>query len=233
MHTSFCSRGNIFSDIFTANSISSRYPAPLNSEKQKSHRLSLSLSPARVMLVLIFYSHHAPILISCTRSSQASSSSRLPGSRRSTARALYSRPSALLGVFPAARFPQAANPSWGCSSRAPGPWHGRHQAPGTSSPARSSASCSARVAPSGLQFPWPALLPADRALLYLNFVRELVVEFASAPGSCSLFPQLAVLAPILVLVARALWQNLPSYWVHMHLPLSQSPQTAMHVHQIT
>jgi hypothetical protein len=26
------------------------------------------------------------------------------------------------------------------------------------------------------------------------------------------------------------WQNLPSYWAHMHLPLSQRPQTAMHVH---
>jgi hypothetical protein len=32
---------------------------------------------------------------------------------------------------------------------------------------------------------------------------------------------------------RCLWQNLPSYWAHMHLPLSQRPQTAMHVHQIT
>jgi hypothetical protein len=30
-----------------------------------------------------------------------------------------------------------------------------------------------------------------------------------------------------------LWQNLPSYWAHMHLPMSQRPQTAMHVHQIT
>jgi hypothetical protein len=30
-----------------------------------------------------------------------------------------------------------------------------------------------------------------------------------------------------------LWQNLPSYWAHMHLSLSQRPQTAMHVHQIT
>jgi hypothetical protein len=30
-----------------------------------------------------------------------------------------------------------------------------------------------------------------------------------------------------------LWQNLPSYWAHMHQPLSQRPQTAMHVHQIT
>jgi uncharacterized protein (DUF2236 family) len=29
------------------------------------------------------------------------------------------------------------------------------------------------------------------------------------------------------------WQNLPSYWAHMHLSLSQRPQTAMHVHQIT
>jgi hypothetical protein len=25
----------------------------------------------------------------------------------------------------------------------------------------------------------------------------------------------------------------PRYWVHMHLSLSQRPQTAMHVHQIT
>jgi hypothetical protein len=25
----------------------------------------------------------------------------------------------------------------------------------------------------------------------------------------------------------------PSYWAHMHLSLSQRPQTAMHVHQIT
>ena len=30
-----------------------------------------------------------------------------------------------------------------------------------------------------------------------------------------------------------LWQNLPSYWAHMHLTLSQRPQTTMHVHQIT
>jgi hypothetical protein len=30
-----------------------------------------------------------------------------------------------------------------------------------------------------------------------------------------------------------LWQNLPSYWAHMHLSLFQRPQTAMHVHQIT
>jgi hypothetical protein len=30
-----------------------------------------------------------------------------------------------------------------------------------------------------------------------------------------------------------LWQNLPSYWAHMHLPLSKRPQMAMHVHQIT
>jgi hypothetical protein len=30
-----------------------------------------------------------------------------------------------------------------------------------------------------------------------------------------------------------LWQNLPCYWAHMHLPLSQRPQAAMHVHQIT
>jgi hypothetical protein len=29
------------------------------------------------------------------------------------------------------------------------------------------------------------------------------------------------------------WQNLPSYWAHMHMSLSQRPQTAMHVHQIT
>jgi hypothetical protein len=28
------------------------------------------------------------------------------------------------------------------------------------------------------------------------------------------------------------WQNLPSYLAHMHLTLSQRPQTAMHVHQI-
>jgi hypothetical protein len=30
--------------------------------------------------------------------------------------------------------------------------------------------------------------------------------------------------------APLLWQNLPSYWAHMHLPLSQRPQMAMHVH---
>jgi hypothetical protein len=30
-----------------------------------------------------------------------------------------------------------------------------------------------------------------------------------------------------------LWQNLPSYRAHMHLSLSQRPQTAMQVHQIT
>jgi hypothetical protein len=29
------------------------------------------------------------------------------------------------------------------------------------------------------------------------------------------------------------WQNLPSYLAHMHLSLSQRPQTVMHVHQIT
>jgi uncharacterized coiled-coil protein SlyX len=29
------------------------------------------------------------------------------------------------------------------------------------------------------------------------------------------------------------WQNLPSYWAHMHLSLSHRPQTAMNVHQIT
>ena len=32
---------------------------------------------------------------------------------------------------------------------------------------------------------------------------------------------------------KPLWQNLPSYWAHMHLSLSQRPQMAMHVHQIT
>jgi hypothetical protein len=32
--------------------------------------------------------------------------------------------------------------------------------------------------------------------------------------------------------ACPLWQNLPSYWAHMHLSLSQRPQTVMHVHQI-
>jgi hypothetical protein len=31
----------------------------------------------------------------------------------------------------------------------------------------------------------------------------------------------------------SLWQNLPSYWAHMHLSLSQRPQMAMHVLQIT
>jgi hypothetical protein len=30
-----------------------------------------------------------------------------------------------------------------------------------------------------------------------------------------------------------LWQNLTSYWAHMHLSLSQRPQTTMHVHRIT
>jgi hypothetical protein len=34
-------------------------------------------------------------------------------------------------------------------------------------------------------------------------------------------------------VTHRMWQNLPSYWVHMHLSLSSRPQTAMHVHQIT
>jgi hypothetical protein len=29
------------------------------------------------------------------------------------------------------------------------------------------------------------------------------------------------------------WQIFPSYWAHMHLSLSQGPQTAMDVHQIT
>jgi hypothetical protein len=33
-----------------------------------------------------------------------------------------------------------------------------------------------------------------------------------------------------VLLDRMLWQNLPSYWAHMHLSLSQRPHTAMHVH---
>ena len=37
----------------------------------------------------------------------------------------------------------------------------------------------------------------------------------------------------LILLRYQLWQNLPSYWAHMHLSLSQRPQTAMHVHQIT
>jgi hypothetical protein len=34
-------------------------------------------------------------------------------------------------------------------------------------------------------------------------------------------------------IPHYLWQNLPSYWAHMHLSLSQRPQTDMHVHQIT
>jgi hypothetical protein len=29
------------------------------------------------------------------------------------------------------------------------------------------------------------------------------------------------------------WQNLPSFWAHMHMSLSQRHQTAMHVHRIT
>jgi hypothetical protein len=37
----------------------------------------------------------------------------------------------------------------------------------------------------------------------------------------------------LILLRYQLWQNLPSYWAHMHLILSHRPQTAMHVHQIT
>jgi hypothetical protein len=37
-----------------------------------------------------------------------------------------------------------------------------------------------------------------------------------------------------IVIHRSLmWQNLPSYWAHMHLSLSQRPETAMHVHQIT
>jgi hypothetical protein len=40
------------------------------------------------------------------------------------------------------------------------------------------------------------------------------------------------LAPITA-VAEPPKLNLPSYWAHMHLPLSQRLQTAMHVHQIT
>jgi hypothetical protein len=32
---------------------------------------------------------------------------------------------------------------------------------------------------------------------------------------------------------RYVWQNLPRYRAHMHLSLSQRPQTTMHVHQIT
>jgi hypothetical protein len=37
----------------------------------------------------------------------------------------------------------------------------------------------------------------------------------------------------LILLGYQLWQNLPSYWAHMHLPLSQRHQTAMHVHRLT
>jgi hypothetical protein len=37
----------------------------------------------------------------------------------------------------------------------------------------------------------------------------------------------------LILLWYQLSQNLPSYWAHMHSPLSQGPQTAMHVYQTT
>jgi hypothetical protein len=37
----------------------------------------------------------------------------------------------------------------------------------------------------------------------------------------------------LLILGLEVWQNLASYWAHMHLSLSRRPQTAMHVHQIT
>jgi hypothetical protein len=37
----------------------------------------------------------------------------------------------------------------------------------------------------------------------------------------------------LILLRYQLWQNLSSYRAHMHLSLSQRPQTTMQVHQIT
>jgi hypothetical protein len=37
----------------------------------------------------------------------------------------------------------------------------------------------------------------------------------------------------LIMLRYQLSQNLPSYLTHMHLSLSQRPQTAMHVHQTT
>ena len=43
------------------------------------------------------------------------------------------------------------------------------------------------------------------------------------------FPKSLTTAVISSRIPRV-WQNLPSYWAHMHLPLSQRPQTTMHVH---
>jgi hypothetical protein len=42
-----------------------------------------------------------------------------------------------------------------------------------------------------------------------------------------------VIVLYLILLRYQLWQNLPSYWAHMHLSLSQGPQTVVHVHQTT
>jgi hypothetical protein len=47
------------------------------------------------------------------------------------------------------------------------------------------------------------------------------------------FENTYVIVLYLILLSYQLWQNLPSYWAHMHLTLSQRPQTAMHVHRIT
>jgi hypothetical protein len=59
----------------------------------------------------------------------------------------------------------------------------------------------------------------------------LVENSFSKPKPC--FENMYVTVLYLILLRYHLWQNLPSYWAHMHLPLSQRPQTGMHVHQIT
>jgi hypothetical protein len=66
------------------------------------------------------------------------------------------------------------------------------------------------------------------SLLEKNF---LFLESNLMPSLLCFFNILVVFLTIKAMLAsRSLWQNLPSYWVHMHLSLSQRPQTAMHVH---
>jgi hypothetical protein len=59
----------------------------------------------------------------------------------------------------------------------------------------------------------------------------LVKNRLSEPKLC--FTNTYVTVLYLILLRYQLWQNLPSYWAHMHLSLPQGPQTAMHVHQTT
>jgi hypothetical protein len=66
----------------------------------------------------------------------------------------------------------------------------------------------------------------------LHFTEAILlsIRFSVLPNSHNLFLTAQLHSTNSLIFVQYLWQNLPSYWAHMHLPLYQRPQTAMHVH---